>query len=160
MQQLIIAAIILLLPLIMVVLLRTNAAILFFVLTGAATLQSYLDRDVASFAGALLPGKSTQGVSLGLFIFPFFVAAFAFRHTVSKSMLFFHIVLAVLVGAAFVFISPQFLPASVVATIRSSGPYHQAEPYTSLIIAAAFLASVAMIWLSHPKTTHDKRRGH
>ena len=147
-------------PFLLVLFLHTNAALLFFVLTGAATLQTYLDKDVASFAGSLLPGQNTQAISLGLFIIPFAVAAVAFRGTVSKKMLFFHLLLSLSVGLSLVFIVPQFLPGGVVATIRASEPYSVLQPFTSIVIAGSFLASVAVLWFSHPKHEAHKKRSH
>ncbi len=160
MRELILTLIFILLPFILVILLRTNAAILFFVITGASTLQTYLDKDVTSFASSFLPGKNVQTISMVLFIVPFFVAAIAFRRTVSKNMLILHLLLALTVGISLVFISPQFLPAAVVTTIRASKLFTLFEPYTSIVIAASFLASVVVLWFSHPKHESAKKRGH
>ena len=91
MQGLLLSLFILLVPLLLVILLRTNAAILFFVVCGASTLQNYLDKDVSGFANALVPGKNTHVVPLLLLVLPFMVAAFAFRRTIAPKMLFFHI---------------------------------------------------------------------
>ena len=160
MQDRILTLIVVLLPFLLVLLLRTNAAILFFVITGASTLQTYLDKDVTSFAGSLLPGRNVQTVSLVLFVVPFFVAAFAFRQTVSKKMMFLHLLLSVAVGMSLVFIGPQFLPAAVVTTIRTSKLFTVFEPYTSIVIAASFLASVVILWFSHPKHESGKKHSH
>ena len=98
MQGTLIAILFVLIPFLLVFLLRTNAAILFFVLTGAATLQTYLDKDVASFTGALFGGTNTRAVSLTLLAIPFVVAALAFRMTVATKMLLPHLLLALGVG--------------------------------------------------------------
>ncbi len=161
MLQLIVTFTVVLTPFLLVVFLRTNAAILFFVLCGASTLQTYLDKDVSGFVGQLLPGKNVQLVALALFILPFIVAAIAFRHSVSKSKLPLHLFLALLVGGSLVFVGPQFLPVSVVKTIQTSEPYSVLQPYSSIVIAAAFLMSTVFLWLSHPKEHHEgKKRGH
>ena len=110
MQGLLLSLFILLVPLLLVIMLHTNAAVLFFVVCGASTLQSYLDKDVSGFAAALIPGRNTHVVPLLLFALPFTVAAITFRRTVAPKMLFFHIVLSVLVGLSAAFISTQFLP--------------------------------------------------
>jgi len=160
MQSFLLTIFVIIIPFLLVLFLRTNAAILFFVLTGAATLQTYLDKDVSSFAGSILPGSNVQTISLGLFVFPFIVAAIAFRGTVSKKMLVFHLLLSLCVGLSLVFIVPQFLPPGVVDTIHDSGPYKSLQPYTSIVIAASFLASVAVLWFSHPKSKSHKKHGH
>ena len=160
MLQLAITLAVILLPFLLVLILRTNAAILFFVLCGASTLQTYLDKDVNSFATSLLPGKNVQILTLSLFILPFVVAAIAFRQSVSKSQLVFHLILALLVGGCLVFVGPQFLPASVVSTIRLSDPYTVLQPYSSLIIAAAFLMSTVFLWLTHPHRQHGEHKKH
>jgi hypothetical protein len=108
-----------------------------------------------------MPGKNLQFITIALLVLPFFAAAFAFRRTVHKGHLFFHLFLALLVGASTVFIGPQFLSESVVQTIRGSEPYHALQPYTSLIIASAFLISTVFLWLSHPKEHKPKKHhGH
>ena len=160
MQSILLTLFVILIPFLLVLLLRTNAAILFFVLTGAATLQTYLDKDVTSFAGSLLPGKNVQTISLGLFVIPFIVAAIAFRGTVTKKSMFFHLLLSLSVGLSLVFIVPQFLPQGVVDTIHSSVPYSVLQPYASIVIAGSFLASVAVLWFSHPKQGSHKKHGH
>lgn len=160
MQGTLLALFFVLLPLLLVLFLRTNAAILFFVLTGAATLQTYLDKDVASFAGSLFGGTNTRAVSLVLLVFPFIVAAIAFRRTVGTKMLLPHLLLSLGVGMCLVFIVPQFMPDSVVTTIRTSDAYDVLQPFTSLVIASSFLASVIILWLSHPKHEHHKKHGH
>lgn len=147
-------------PLLLVLFLRTNAAILFFVLTGAVTLQSYLDKDVASFAGSIFGGTNTKAVSLVLLVAPFLVAAIAFRHTVPKKMLFFHLLLSIGVGMSLVYIVPQFLPPGTLATIVQSDAFTSLNPYTSLVIAGSFLASVLLLWSSHPRRDHHKKHGH
>ncbi len=160
MQGSILALIFILSPLLLVFFLRTNAAVLFFVLTGAVTLQSYLDKDVASFAGSIFGGTNTRAVSLVLLIVPFVVAALAFRKTVPKKMMFFHILLSFGVGMSLVYIVPQFLPPSALSTIVQSKAFVSLEPYTTLVIAGSFLASVILLWLSHPKHDHHKKHGH
>ena len=154
----VIAGTIVALPLLLVVILRTNAAILFFVLTGASTLHNYLDKDVAGFLGAILPGKNVSwGVSMALFGIPLVVAALAFRNTVHGMMLFIQGVLSMLVGAALLFISPQFMPLSLLLPIQSSSFYQSAQAYSSLVIGLAFFASVVLIWLGHPKQLSGKK---
>ena len=160
MQGLLLSALILLIPLLLVLFLRTNAAILFFVVTGASTLQSYLDKDVSGFATALMPGRNAHVVPLLLFVLPFTVAAIAFRHTVHSRMLFFHIILGALVGLSAAFISTQFLPVGIVENIQSSQYYSVLQPYSSLVIAIAFLLSVVILWLSHPKQVHEGHGKH
>ena len=157
MVQIVLTVLIILIPFLLVLFLRTNAAILFFVLCGASTLQAYLDKDVSGFMTALLPGKNTEVVSLVLFVLPFLVAAFAFRQSVMKSQLLFHLVLALLVGCSLVFVGPQFMPDSVVETIRESSPYEALQPFSSLVIASAFLMSTVFLWLAHPHAHHDKK---
>lgn len=160
MLQLILTLAIVLIPFILVFFLRTNAAILFFVLCGASTLQTYLDKDVSSFANSLLPGKNVQMIALALFVLPFIVAAIAFRKSISAAQLPFHLFLALLVGGCLIFIGPQFLPGSVVSTIRSSDPYQVLQPFSSLVIASAFLMSTVFLWLSHPKDHQGKKHAH
>ena len=160
MQGSLLALLFVLTPLFLVIFLRTNAAILFFVLSGAVTLQSYLDKDVASFAGSIFGGTNTRAVSLLILIVPFIVAAIAFRNTVTKRMLFFHGVLSLGVGASLVYIIPQFLPPTTLNTIEASDAFAAAQPYTSLIIAGSFLSSVILLWLSHPKHDQHKKHGH
>lgn len=161
MPQVALTLAVVLLPFLLVLFLRTNAAILFFVLCGASTLQTYLDKDVSSFASSILPGKNVQLLALGLFILPFVVAAIAFRRSVSSRQLPLQLILALLVGGCLVFIGPQFLPGGVVSTIRTSEPYTVLQPYTSLVIATAFLVSTLFLWVSHPRGQHaDKKHGH
>jgi hypothetical protein len=158
MQGTLFAAVFLLLPVLLVVFLRTNAAILFFVLAGATTLQTYLDKDVASFAGSLFGGSSTQMVSFVLLVVPFIVAALAFRHTIAKRMLVFHVLLALVIGVCLVTIVPQFLPESLKSSVLTSAVYAQTQPFTSVAIAASFMASVVAIWINRPK--HQEHGGH
>ncbi len=160
MQGTLLALLFLLTPLLLVLFLRTNAAILFFVLCGASTLQTYLDKDVASFAGSLFGGTNTRAVSLLLLIVPFIVAAISFRRTVTKRMIFFHLLLSLGVGLSLVFIVPQFLPPTALAAIQESDAFVLLAPYTSIVIAASFLASVVLLWTSHPKHDHHKKHGH
>lgn len=160
MLQLILTLAVVLVPFLLVLFLRTNAAILFFVLCGASTLQTYLDKDVSGFVSQLLPGKNVQTVALALFILPFIVAAIAFRHSVSKAKLPAHLILALLVGGSLVFVGPQFLPLSIVKTIEVSNVYLALQPYSSLMIAAAFLMSTVFLWLSHPKEHQEGKRRH
>lgn len=160
MQGTLLALLFVLTPLLLVIFLRTNAAILFFVLCGASTLQTYLDKDVVSFAGSLFGGTNTRAVSLVLLVIPFAVAAIAFRHTVSKAMLVFHMLLSAGVGLALVYIVPQFLPPSALKIIQDSNVIVSLQPYTSIVIAACFLASVILLWLSHPKHESHKKHGH
>ena len=143
----------------MVLLLRTNAAILFFVLCAAAALQTYLDKDVSSFAGSMMPGKNIQIITMALLILPFFVSAFAFRHTVTKGFIF-HLVLGLLVGGCLVFIGPQFLSHSTAATIYNSEAFRVLNPYSSLVIATSFLMSTLFLWRSHPKEHSGRKHGH
>lgn len=159
MAEIVLTIAIVLIPFLLVLFMHTNAAILFFILTAAATLQNYLDKDVANFTSTLLPGKNIQTLALVLFVFPFFVGAIAFRNTVSNKKLALHLLLALFVGACLIFIGPQFLPASVVKTIQSSDPYKLLSPYSSLVIAATFLLSIVSLWFSHPKEFHPKH-GH
>ncbi len=158
MLPLIITLAVVLVPFLLVFFLRTNAAILFFVLCGASTLQTYLDKDVSSFAAALLPGRNTQVVAIALFVLPFIVAAIAFRKSLSGAQLIFHLILALLVGGSLVFIGPQFLPQGVVGTIHHSDLYRVLQPFTSLVIASAFLMSTVFLWLTHPR--HQKGKKH
>ena len=160
MQGSLLALLFILSPLLLVLFLRTNAAVLFFVLTGSVTLQNYLDKDVASFAGSIFGGTNTRAVSLVLLVVPFLVAAIAFRSTVPKRMLFFHLLLSLGVGMSLVYIVPQFLPPTALATIVQSNAFTSLDPYTSLVIAGSFLASVLLLWLSHPKHDHHKKHGH
>ena len=159
MLQLALTLAVVLIPFLLVLFLRTNAAILFFVLCGASTLQTYLDKDVSSFASSLMPGKNAQIVTIALFVLPFIVAAIAFRHTVTKSHLLMHLVLGLLVGGSLVFVGPQFLSPGVAGTIHASEPYHVLQPYSSIVIASAFLMSVVFLWISHPKH-HDGKKHH
>ncbi len=158
MLQLALTILVLLIPLLLVLFLRTNSAILFFVLCGASTLQTYLDKDVSGFVSSILPGQNVQIFALFLFIMPFIVAAIAFRKSVSGSQLPFHIFLALLVGGCLVFIGPQFLPTSVMDTIKESEPYQVLQPYTSLVIALAFLMSTVFLWLTHPHRHHGGKK--
>jgi len=160
MQGSLLALLFLLTPLLLVLFLRTNAAILFFVLCGASTLQTYLDKDVVSFAGSLFGGSNTRAVSLLLLIVPFIVAAITFRRTVTKGMLFFHLLLSLGVGLSFVFIVPQFLPPTALSAIQESDSFVVLAPYTSIVIALSFLSSVILLWMSHPKHDHHKKHGH
>lgn len=161
MQGIILAVLFLLIPFLLVLFLRTNAAILFFVLAGASTLQTYLDKDVASFAGSIFGGgDDTRAVSLVLLALPFVVAAIAFRDTVSKSALFMQLLLSLGVGLCLIFIVPQFLPESIVKTIHESSAYKTLQPYTSIVIAGTFLASIIMLWISRPHHEHHKKHGH
>lgn len=162
MLQLALTLLIIVLPFLLVLFLRTNAAILFFVLCGATTLQAYLDKDVSSFASSFLPGKNVQIISMALFVLPFIVAAIAFRHSVTKSHLPMHLILGLLVGGCLVFVGPQFMPDGIVSTIRSSEPYKVLLPYSSLVIASAFLMSTVFLHISHPKHGEGKKhhRGH
>ncbi len=160
MLQIALTILVVLIPFLLVLFLRTNAAILFFVLCGAATLQTYLDKDVSSFTGAIFPGGNNHLLSMFIFIFPFVVAAVAFRHTVSKSHLPFHLLLGLLVGSCLVFVGPQFLTPDMMSTIRSSQPYQSMEAYSSLIIAASLLLSTVFLWVSHPRHHADKKRHH
>jgi len=140
----------------LVLFLRTNAAILFFVLCGAATLETYLDKDVSSFAGSMLPGKNVQILTVALLVLPFIVAALAFRHSVTKGF-FLHLFLGLLVGGCLVFVGPQFLSGTTANSIYASEPYRILNPYSSLVIATAFLMSTVFLWRSHPKA-HDGRK--
>jgi hypothetical protein len=161
MQGIILAILFLLIPFFLVLFLRTNAAILFFVLAGASTLQTYLDKDVASFAGSLFgSGDDTRAVSLVLLALPFAVAAVAFRNSISRSAIFLQLLLSLGVGLCLIFIVPQFLPQSIVNTIYESSAYTTLKPYTSLVIAGTFLASIIMLWVSRPHHEHHKKHGH
>jgi len=152
---------VILLPFILVLFLRTNAAILFFVLCGASTLQTYFDKDITSFAGSLIPGKNVQVLTVALFVLPFIVAAIAFRHSVTKGQLPVHLILGLFVGGSLVFIGPQFLSPGIAGTIHASEPYRVLEPFSSLVIASGFLLSTVFLWLSHPKSSeHHKKHGH
>lgn len=157
MQGTLLALLFVLVPFLFVLFLRTNAAILFFVLCGASTLQTYLDKDVASFAGSIFGGNNTSMVSLAILIIPFIVAAIAFRHTVSKGILILHLVLSLGVGLSLVYIVPQFLPPTILNTIQTSTAFDTLQPYTSIVIATSFLISVILLWLSHPKQEHHKK---
>lgn len=148
------------LPVLFVTLLRTNAAVMFFVLTGAVTLQSYLDQNVASFAGSVFGSGGTKNVSLVIVLIPVIVSAIAFRSTVPKKMIVPHLLLAAGVGMSIAFLLPQFLPDSLAVNTRSSNVYRSLQPYTSVVIAGSFLASVIVLWLSHPKHEHHKKHGH
>ena len=160
MQGTLLTILLLILPILGVVLLRTNAAMMFFVLTGSVTLQSYLDQNVASFASSLFGAGSTNSVSLVIIFLPLLVAVAAFRSTVAKKMLIPHVLLAVGVGMSIAFLVPQFFSESLANSVRSSAIYDALQPYTSIVIAGSFLASVVILWLNHPKHEHHKKHGH
>ncbi len=160
MQGLAISAVVLLIPVLLVIFLRTNAAILFFVITAASTLQVYLDKDVSGFASSIIPGKSSHIVPIVLLAIPFTAAAIAFRRTVSPRMLPVHILLGLLTGASAAFISVQFLPSSIVDGMQDNPYFGYIKPYSSFVIAAAFLLSVLVLWLSHPKHESAHKHGH
>lgn len=160
MQGLAIGLVLLLIPLLLVIFLRTNAALLFFVITAASTLQTYLDKDVTGFASAIIPGRDSHVVPIVLLVVPFAAAAFAFRRTVTPKMLPIHLLLALLVGLSAAFMSSQFLPQSVAISIKTSQYYGYVQPYSSVVIAGAFLLSVVLLWLSHPKHLPAHKHGH
>jgi len=157
MQGNIIAAVLLAIPIILVILLRTNAALMFFVLSGAITLQNYLDKDVESFTSSLLNAKNSSIVALLIIVIPFLVAAYAFRNTVPKKGIFFHLLIAVGVGGTLLIILPTYITSGVEGAVRYSVIGDAALPYTSIILAATFLASVVMLWFSHPREHHGKK---
>jgi len=154
MQGDIITAILLAIPLLLVIFLRTNAALMFFVLAGAITLQNYLDKDVTSFTSSLLSAKNSSLVTLLLIVIPFLVAAFAFRSTVPKKALFLHILLSLGVGGALIIVLPAYISPGVYGAVQYGVFGTALLPYTSVILAATFLASVVVLWFSHPRHEH------
>lgn len=154
-----VAAILLVIPLLLVLFLRTNAALMFFVLAGSITLQNYLDKDVESFTSSLLNARNSSLVALLLIIIPFLVAAIAFRNTVPKKALFIHLILAIGVGGTLLIVLPAYISLGVAGAVRYSVIGTNVLPYTSVILAATFLASVVVLWFSHPREHHSKR-GH
>lgn len=160
MQGDIIAAALLIIPLLLVLFLRTNAALMFFVLAGAITLQNYLDKDVESFTSSLLNARNSSLVALLLIVIPFLVAAFAFRHTVPKKALFIHILLAIGVGGALLIVLPAYISPGVAGAVQYGAIGEAVLPYTSVILAASFLASVVVLWFSHPREHHGHHGKH
>ena len=161
MQGDIIAAVLLAIPLLLVIFLRTNAALMFFVLAGAVTMQNYLDKDVQSFASSLLNAKNSSLVALLLIVLPFLVAAIAFRHTVAKKSLLIHILLSLGVGGALLVVLPAYISTDVVRAVEQSVIGEAVLPYASLILSATFLASVVVLWFSHPRhNAHHSKHSH
>ncbi len=159
MQGDIIAAVLLFIPILLVLILRTNAALMFFVLAGSITLQNYLDKDVASFTSTLLNAKNSSLVALLLIVIPFLVAAFAFRHTVAKNALFLHLLLAVGVGGTLLIVLPSYISLGVAGAVAQGVVGTNILPFTSVILSATFLASVVVLWFSHPRSGHHKKHG-
>ena len=160
MEQYLVLGSILVIPALFTVFLRTNASLLFFVVAGAFLLKFYLDTDITRIAGSFIPGDGPAFATVGLLVVPFLIVAFAFKGTVRKSSMLFHILTAVLTGGTLVYVSQAFVTPGIAGRMQSYPLWSQIEPFNALVIATAFLFSVLILWLATPKEHSGKHKKH
>lgn len=152
------SVVLLLVPVLLVYFLRTNAAVLFFVFAAAVLLQTNIDKNVESFASAIIGNKNGTLIPLLLIAVPFIVAAVLFSRTVLNKLLVVHLFLSLLIGLSLIVVLPSYVPSSLASSSMSSILYITLQPYTSLLLASALVISLLVTWQGRTKEHGHKKR--
>ncbi len=151
MNTLILMGLIAVVPIVLIILLRTNAALVFLALCAGDVLSKYLGDDVVRMYQTFSSntgGNDLAYVRIGLLLLPAILTLVFLSRSVSGARHAINVVPAVLTGAVTSLLVVPLLPAGSKFSIYGTQAWSVIQQFQGVIVGAAVLASMLMLWSS------------
>jgi len=152
------------LPIGLLILLRSNAAVVFLALCTGSVVQQFLGSDVASiFNSSITTGKNSttaSGVQLVLLLLPALLTAVFLRKSVAGAKTIFNVIPAVSTGVVTTLLVVPLLSPGLRYNITGTAVWTNLEQYQAVVVGAAVLMSLLILWSSHLKGSFGRHKKH
>ncbi|TXG77311.1 hypothetical protein E6P97_01905 [Patescibacteria group bacterium] len=151
-----------LVPCLLAIALRVNAILLFVSVVGGNLLAWSFAADAAIVLQSIMGGGDSVMVSrLILQFIPVMMMLLLARKTAGKNSAILHIVPIMFVCALLLVYSLEIVPASLANDFKNTETGHQFAQARNIIIGAAVISQLLLIWSTHrPERSHKKHGKH
>jgi len=149
-----------LVPCVFAILFRVNAVLLFVSVVGGHMLANTFAADAALLVSTFVQSGDSEVIARTILQFlPVFMMLLLARRTASKSTAIMHLVPTIFVCALLMTFALDIVPASVANDFTGSQTGQQFSQAQNMIIGAAVVSQLLLIWSTH-RPEHRKRRRH
>lgn len=151
-----------LVPCVLAIMLRVNAILLFVSVVGGNLLAWSFASDAAIvLQGAVGGGDSVMVARLILQFIPVVMMLLLARKTAGKNKAILHVIPTIFVCALLLVYSLEMVPASLATDFRNTSTGQQFTQARNIIIGAAVVSQLLLIWSTHrPERSHKKHGKH
>lgn len=149
-------------PLLLVLIFRVKASMLFMTLCAGSVLSRFTNDDALKFMSAFFKNysqTSQSAIAIGLIAVPPVLTAIFMRKQVSFTSILAHIVPALLAGVVAVLLVVPLLPGGTRNDIFSSNVWSQITQYQAVLVGAAVLVNLLLLWMGSKGHKKGKGRG-